>query len=248
MTADLHGSYLFPSGDLLLALNYIGAVRLDACGDVVWTLAEGIHHSIARAEDGSFWMSGVSKKRRTTTAQHPEGFPGLDTSVWMDRLLHVSADGEVLDDINVLDVLYANGLERYIRMAYARGAYTSDNGAPTHLNDVEPLSPSMAGEYPLFEAGDLLVSLKHPNLVLVLDPDSETVKWHADSTPIRRPSPSSASRSRLHGRGLDRGLQQQRGLYRPGLHARGKSDPGVPAAHRLGACALPNPGFRLDLH
>lgn len=183
MTADFHGSYLFPNGDLLLALNYIGAVRLDACGDVVWTLAEGIHHSIARAEDGSFWMSGVSKERRTTTDQHPEGFPGLDTSVWMDRLLHVSADGEVLDDINVLDVLYANGLERYVLKAHARGAYTPSNGDPTHLNDVEPLSPSMADEYPLLESGDLLVSLKHPNLVLVLDPDSETVKWHADSTP-----------------------------------------------------------------
>lgn len=48
----------------------------------------------------------------------------------MDRLLHVSADGEVLDDINVLDVLYANGLERYIRMAYARGPTHPTTGPP----------------------------------------------------------------------------------------------------------------------
>ena len=101
----------------------------------------------------------------------------------MDRLLRVSADGEVLDDINLLDVLYTNGLERYILKAQRRSAYMSGDGDPLHLNDAESLSPSMADEYPRFEAGDLLVSLKHPDLVLVLDPDSKTVKWHADSTP-----------------------------------------------------------------
>lgn len=185
-TAKFHGAHLRPNGDLLLALSYIGLVRLDACGDVEWTLAEGAHHSVTAAEDGTFWVSGVSDERRSTTDMHPDGFPGLDASVWIDRLLHVSADGDLLNDINVLDVLYANGLERYVRMARARGAYEAGNGDPTHLNDVEPLPASMADEYPTFEAGDLVVSLKHPNLVLVLDPDTGTVKWHTDSGPDDR--------------------------------------------------------------
>jgi len=49
----------------------------------------------------------------------------------------------------------------------------------THMNDVEPLDSSIAGEYPLFDAGDLLVSLRHPNLVFVFDPETLDVKWHA---------------------------------------------------------------------
>lgn len=182
-TADFHGAHLLPNGDLLLALNYIGLVRMDACGNVEWKMDEGNHHAVAQADDGSFWVPAVSAERRTRTERHPDGFSGIDTSVWMDRLLHVSEDGTVLNDINMLDVLYANDLERYVRKAYARGAFTSDNGDPTHLNDIEPLSSSMADEYPTFEAGDLLVSLKHPNLVLVLDPTSGTVKWSADSSP-----------------------------------------------------------------
>jgi len=182
-TAKFHGSHLLSNGDLLLALNYIGLLRIDACGNVKWKLEEGIHHSVARAEDGSFWVPATSAKRRTKTEQNPNGFPGLNTSVWMDRLLHISEDGTVLDDINVLDVLYANDLKRYVRKAHGRNAFTPDNGDPTHVNDIEPLPSSLAHEYPLFEAGDLVVSLKHPNLVLVLDPASRTVKWSTDSGP-----------------------------------------------------------------
>lgn len=48
------------------------------------------------------------------------------------------------------------------------------------MNDVEPLSSSLADEYPLFEAGDLLLSLRNLDLVLVVDPDTRRVKWHAD--------------------------------------------------------------------
>lgn len=182
-TAFFHGAHLMPDGDLVLALNYIGVVRLDACGAVEWTITESNHHSITRGDDGSFWIPGVSSTRKSKTERHPNGFPGLDHPVWLDRLLRVSPTGTILQDISILDVLYENDLEAYVRKAYAESAYHPDNGDPTHLNDIEPLSASMADEYPLFEAGDLLLSLKHPNLVLVLDPDTRTVKWHADSSP-----------------------------------------------------------------
>jgi len=175
---DFHGSYLLPNGDLILVLNYIGAVRIDACGDLVWRLKEGNHHSVARTGDGSFWIPGTSSERRTSTSAFPDGFPGIDKPVWLDQILHVSEGGEVLDKINVLDALYENGLERYI--VKAMDPYPSDvRDDPVHLNDIEPLDPSMAGEYPLFEAGDLLISLRHLSLVLVFDPGSKKVKWHA---------------------------------------------------------------------
>jgi len=96
----------------------------------------------------------------------------------LDQIVHVSERGEVLDKINVLDVLYENGLERHI--VKSMSPYPGDvKDDPVHLNDIEPLDSSIAGEYPLFESGDLLISLRHPSLVLVFDPDSEEVKWHA---------------------------------------------------------------------
>lgn len=176
--ADLHGTYLFPNGDLLLNLEYIGTVRVNACGKVKWRLLKFNHHSIHRDVDGTFWIPAIYSEKRRGSKQYPNGFPGLGgKTVIVDRILQVSEDGEILKDINLLDVLYINGLERYIpKMLGNPDDATSDI---THLNDVEPLNPSMAKEYPFFEAGDLLVSAAHLDLVFVFDPETLKVKWHA---------------------------------------------------------------------
>jgi hypothetical protein len=52
------------------------------------------------------------------------------------------------------------------------------------LNDVEPLGASVADQYPLLEAGDLLVSLRDLHLVLVVDPGTGGVKWHVSAPHI----------------------------------------------------------------
>ena len=169
---DIHGSLLLENGDVILNLTYVGTARLDACGDVLWTLKEGGHHSISQGEDGTFWVTAVSPERKSNSENYPDGFPGLSDPVWMDRILHVSRKGKILEDISVLDILYRNDLERYIPKLGL------GNPDVTHLNDIEPLPGRMAEEYPLFEAGDLVLSLHHINLVLVVDPESKEVKWH----------------------------------------------------------------------
>jgi len=189
---DVQGSLLLPNGDVVINLEYVGMARLNSCGKVLWTLPEGNHHSIARGRNGSSWVPGVSQKRRSESDQYPNGFPGLDgRKVWVDRILHVSRDGKVLNEINVLDVLYANGLERYIPKVLGgeRPSPKKISADLTHLNDVEPLSPSMADAYPLFEAGDLLVSLRVLSLVFVFDPDTKEVKWHSSDPFIYQHDP-----------------------------------------------------------
>lgn len=187
-TAELHGVHLSPNGDLLVNFDYVGTARLDACGGVEWTLPEKTHHSIAQATDGTLWIPGVSSTRRTTSARYPNGYPGVDTPIWLDQLLHVRANGSVLDRINVLDILYANDLQRHL--VRGLGPYPESLPPdPTHLNDVEPLPARWADEYPLFDAGDLLVSLRHPSLVFVLDPESGEVEWHASHPFIHQHDP-----------------------------------------------------------
>lgn len=46
-----------------------------------------------------------------------------------------------------------------------------------HPNDVEPLSSGMASQFSQFQAGDLLISLKHIHLVAVMDPLTKKFKW-----------------------------------------------------------------------
>lgn len=181
---DLHGSYLFPNGDVLVNVEYAGTVRLDACGREKWRVAAGSHHSIARADDGGFWTPGVTGARPPTSPNYPNGFPGLGRAIYHDLLLKISADGELERAIDVLDVLYANDLERHIPKNRQH-----DRADVVHLNDIEPLPDSLAGDYPDFEAGDLLVSLRNLDLVFVLDPGSGRVKWHASHPFIMQHDP-----------------------------------------------------------
>ena len=51
----VHGTYLFPNGDLLVNLEYLGLVRLNSCGEVIWNTEFSTHHSIFRDEEGNFW-------------------------------------------------------------------------------------------------------------------------------------------------------------------------------------------------
>lgn len=74
---EVHGSLLLPNGDILVNLVYVGMARLNSCGEVLWTMKEGNHHSITQAEDGTFWVPGVSQEKRARSDTYPEGFPGL---------------------------------------------------------------------------------------------------------------------------------------------------------------------------
>lgn len=190
-TQALHGTHLRPNGDILINLADIGTVRLDACGRIKWRLEKGGHHAISPTEEGSFWIPGVDYPLRHKSTKYPEGYPGLDHPAAIETALHVSDTGELLNKINLLDVLYQNGLERYLAKAFqpqagAESPLTSDL---IHSNDVEPLPPSMAEEYPLFEAGDLLVSLRDPQLVFVFDPDTGNAKWHTSEPFIQQHDP-----------------------------------------------------------
>lgn len=180
----VHGFHLLPNGDLLVNINYVGTARLDACGRSIWNLAVGNHHSITRAEDGSFWIPGVSAPGPARSARFPDGYPGLEGPIYREFLLHIDEDGNVLHEINVIDVMFENDLERFLAKAPVE-----DGADLTHVNDVEPLNSDMADTYPDFEAGDLLVSLRFPELVFVVDPDSRNVKWHASDPFIQQHDP-----------------------------------------------------------
>jgi hypothetical protein len=188
---DLQGVYLFPDGDVLVNIEYVGVARLDACGQVLWwRSARSYHHSMARADDGTFWIPGVLRDRPAASPAYPAGYPGLSGPVHHDQVVQLSAEGEVLGALNVLDLLYDNGLQRYIPHAQLDHTLVDPYDTDvTHLNDIEPLSAEMADEYPLFEAGDLVVSLRQQHLVFVFDPDTRMVKWHAHSPFIHQHDP-----------------------------------------------------------
>jgi hypothetical protein len=169
----IHGSYLFDNGDVLFNVEYMGLVRLDRNGNIVWKLDRHTHHSVTRDEDGNFWvceMNWITDIQVALTR-----FFGLIPPFTEDCALKVSPEGKVLEEISILEIICKS---EFRSLLWRAGPHVPTRTTdPLHMNDVEPLPRALAEQYPLFAAGDLVVSLYQLNLVMVFDAKSKQVKW-----------------------------------------------------------------------
>jgi hypothetical protein len=182
--AEIHGVWALPDGSVVLNFDYVGAAKIDRCGAVVWTLRRLAHHSLEPASDGGFWIPS-----QRYVEDHSR-FPALIPPYREDTILHVSAGGQVIKEMSVLDLLFKNDLQAFL-FANLKGLQlaTADSLEFTHLNDVEELTREVAEGFSGFAAGDLLVSLRNQNLLLVVDPVTEIVKWHKAGPWLRQHDP-----------------------------------------------------------
>lgn len=153
----LHGLLAFPDGSIAVAFDNGNVIaRIDACGEPLWVTPGRYHHVVANGDDGVIWS-------------------------WVnDILMKLDADtGKVLKSIHLKrDIIAAQN-------QYGVFSIHSDedpdqivyHGSAFHSNDVEPLTEDLAAAFPMFAAGDLLISLRELNLVAVIDPETGLLKW-----------------------------------------------------------------------
>jgi hypothetical protein len=183
---DVHGALALPDGSVVFNFEYGGLVKLDRCGNVVWTLAQRTHHSVEVAEGGGFWVPG----RRYLPQAGTLPFPPFETPMQEDTLLRVSEDGAVIAEISVPQLFFDNGLEAILTAT----GYNFRQGMQwgrevVHLNKIDELSEGLADDFPMFDAGDLALSLREQNMVLVVDPDSGEIKWWKIGPWVRQHDP-----------------------------------------------------------
>jgi hypothetical protein len=176
-SVEIHGAHLEPNGDVLLALGGAGTVKLDRCSNVLWTVDQHTHHHVEPLPDGGAVMPSRIK-RFATQPDRPLVNPGPNGFYWDDTVLLVDANGKVQDEQSVIDILYRSGWASALLSA-PNAAKAMRNEDPIHLNDVEVLSEALAPAFPMFAAGDLLLSLRHTNALVVIDPKSWRAKWVA---------------------------------------------------------------------
>jgi len=162
----VHGSYLFPNGDLIVNVEYLGLVRINACSEIIWKLPYRTHHSVDRDDDGNFWVAGLNWRESSIATYVHLKPPFVD-----ETMLKVSPNGEILDEIFVLESLYASGYQGVF-------ADIIPKYDVTHVNDVEVLGADMADSFSMFETGDIMVSMRNLSLVIVVDGETHKVKWH----------------------------------------------------------------------
>lgn len=157
----LHGLAMFPDGSIAVAFDQ-GRVmaRLDACGKPMWISRGDYNHVISKDAEGNLvtWRDD-------------------NTIVWLD-----AATGKAVKQLSLQQTIIPAGddqlgmfsLLSHPESEFGPPQYLSD---PFHPNDVEPLKAAMASAFPEFAPGDLLISLRGPGLVAVIDPNTGRVKW-----------------------------------------------------------------------
>ncbi len=197
LRVDTHGMYATPDGDVVVNYEYCGSVRLDACGGVQWALDERTHHSVAPAEAGGFWMLGRDHWR---SGDDPDRFPAFTADpedrgnrlMLEDTILRVDEAGVVQERISVPELLRDAGLEAVLTASGPRRfplTETLDGWELVHANKVAELPSDVADAYPQFRAGDLVVSLRTHNLLVVVDPETREVRWHQTGPWLRQHDP-----------------------------------------------------------
>ena len=152
----------FGSGDVM--------ARIDACGSPVW-IKDGIyHHAFSPGQDGTVW-----------TWRGPGTAKGH-----YNHLVRFSAEtGEVLQELELVDdiirPMQAQTAVFGVRPDYRFREFERDPARTStdifHPNDIEELPPELAAAFPMFEAGDLMLSFRTLNLITVIDPSDGRVKW-----------------------------------------------------------------------
>lgn len=180
--AAIHGMDILPDGSVLFNFDARGMVKLDRCGNPLWTVPRMTHHSIDRAAAGGYWVAS----RNYVVDQTP--YPRYTTPYWDDTILRVSDGGEVLSETSVNRILLSNGL---YALLVANGRFESDVvvNDPLHLNDIEELHSDIAHAFPAFAAGDLVLSLRHLNALIVVAPTTWKVKWYQTGPWLRQHDP-----------------------------------------------------------
>ena len=181
---EIHGAALLPDGDVVFNFAQYGLQRLDPCGEVVWKLPYMTHHSVFVDDDGNLWAPGVRYHAGPISS-----LPGIVPPFREEMILEISPDGTILREISLLELFYAHELQALL---FANGEAMIDGTSHEdllHLNDIEILSKSDAAAFPLFEAGDIMVSLRNLNLLMVIDPATKAVRWAQTGPWIRQHDP-----------------------------------------------------------
>ena len=161
-----HGLLVLKDGSVMVNFDRIGEVfRLDACGEPVWTATKHYHHSLAPSADGSVWTWAG---RGHSDDEH-------------QARVRLDADtGQELERIDLIGDVLAKTDMQAVALSVLPGHRfsTKVKDAPDrfHPNDVEELLPEMAASFPMFAVGDLLLSVRNLNLVMVMGRDG-TIKW-----------------------------------------------------------------------
>jgi hypothetical protein len=179
---DMQGAMLMPNGDVVFSFSELGLVRMNICGTVEWKVPYRTHHSVAVDDRGNIW----------TPAEHIRHTPmadlaNYDPPIYDYTLLEISPDGKVLQEIHVFDLLRKNDLMGLLYLSSTVNRVTTVSGDLLHLNAIQIFPDTLAQG--VFAPGDVMISLRNINAILVFDPKDWRLKFASIGRVLRQHDP-----------------------------------------------------------
>lgn len=189
--------HLFPNGDLLAVYQAeadtpfgYGLVKLDKDSKLLWKYAGRVHHDLDVDEKGTIYTLTEELKR-----QAPAGLEYLRTPYVADSLVVLSADGREVAKVSIEEAFRDSAYSVLLAASIAEQEAPGDPGGSRspvdealkpgskgdlfHTNSVKVLSQALAAKFPLFQAGQVLISLRSLHTLAVLDVRRRCVVWAA---------------------------------------------------------------------
>ncbi|WP_427967524.1 arylsulfotransferase family protein [Altererythrobacter sp.] len=185
------GMWPLPDGSLIANFTALGSVRVDACSNVMWRSDRPTHHSVTPTDDGKFWIPSHIDAKDTPREWMPFGEDPqeIDDMINTDHYYHdsvvlMTADGKIEKQFSVLGAIVEAGLEGPIYQSLAEKITDA-----THINDINIVTGPLAEKIQGVEPGDLLLSLRAMNMLIILDQQTGQLKWHKQGAWVRQHDP-----------------------------------------------------------
>jgi hypothetical protein len=189
--------HLFPNGDLLAIYQAesdtpsgYGLVKLNKDSRLLWKYEGRVHHDLDVDEKGMIYTLTHQLKRKA-----PAGMDYLPTPYVADSLVVLSPDGQEVASVPIGEAFRDSAYSLLLSTAIAEQAVPRDratfissfdallrptsNGDLFHTNSVKVLSRARGRHFPLFQAGQVLISLRSIHAIAVLDLRKRSVVWAA---------------------------------------------------------------------
>lgn len=212
------GGHVYPNGDLLAVIegpitlrnpsNGQGLVKLDKNSRILWKHAAKCHHDVDVAEDGTIFAL-----QNEMVDQVPLGLSYLPTPCMADFVDIITPEGRLRKRIALLEAIQDSPYAALFRILERPG---TSSGAESmgaswtppsldearrrdvlHSNAIKVLRRALAPKFPLCKEGQLLISVRNLNALILLDPDSGKVVWGARGPWLAQHDPSFLDNGRL---------------------------------------------------
>jgi hypothetical protein len=168
---------LMPNGDIVVQYTGqtdtpygYGVARFNKDSALQWVYDKRAHHALYhdRYTDQIYALVHDFRKKPI------KGMEKLPRPVLEDEIAIISSEGKELDTISIPEAFRGTPFEQFLfHVPPVPGAAWD----LTHANSIDKLSVFIADKFPMFNVGDLLVSLRDPSVIAVINPTSKKVVW-----------------------------------------------------------------------